>query len=252
MEEKVFIFISHSHKDLDKVRKVRNFLEKNCSEPILFFLKSRDDEDEITSLIKDEIDARIWFIYCDSKNARESRWVKKELDYVYETGKRNCTTIDLDSDFDSRGYLKEKTKRKLKKELKIFLYLQKLYISYSHHDFEVVKRVRDVLGKYEIVTMLVNELVASSDWIEGTNAAIDRSSALLYFLSDNSVNSFSSEIELKRAKENNKDVFVIYLDNRSTMLRSTIQYDYTIDVSTPESIEKGAVGLVYYLFDHIS
>ena len=139
-----------------------------------------------------------------------------------------------------------------KKELKIFLYLQRLYISYSHHDFEVVKRVRDVLGKYEIVTMLDNELVASSDWIEGTNAAIDRSSALLYFLSDNSANSFSSEIELKRAKENNKDVFVIYLDNHSTMLRSTIQYDYTIDVSTPESIEKGAVGLVYYLFDHIS
>ena len=87
MEEKVFIFISHSHRDLEKVRKIRNFLENNCSEPILFFLKSRDDEDEITSLIKDEIDARIWFIYCDSQNARESRWVKKELDednFIFE------------------------------------------------------------------------------------------------------------------------------------------------------------------------
>ena len=255
MEEKVFIFISHSHRDLEKVRKIRNFLENNCSEPILFFLKSRDDEDEITSLIKDEIDARIWFIYCDSQNARESRWVKKELDYVYETGKRNCTTIDLDADFDSKGYLRDRTKRKLRKELKKFLYLQRIYVSYSHRDTDVVSKVRKVLQKYEIITKCDAELLSGS-WIDETVKIIDHSSALIFFLSNNSANSLSTDFEIRRARESNKDVFVVYLDNHSTMLSdskySTMQYDYIIDVSTPKSIEKGAVGLVYYLFDHIS
>ena len=257
MEDKVFIFISHSHRDLEKVRKIRNFLERNSSEPLLFFLKSKDDDDEITSLIEEEIDARIWFIYCDSKNARESVWVNKELDYVYKTGKRNTTTIDLDCDFDKKGYLKESTKRRLRKELMKFIYLQHIYVSYSHQDSVVVDKIRKVLRKYEIVTSSDESLAPSMDWGVDLVHKIKRSSAILFFLSENSFNSYSYKTELQYAFANNKDVFVVYLKNGNSTLLNEIpvnmkQYTYTLDITTPTSIEKGAVGLVYYLFDHIS
>ncbi len=58
-EEKVYIFVSHSHKDIDKVRLVRNYLEEKGAEPILFFLKSVTDDNEVADLIKREIDARL-------------------------------------------------------------------------------------------------------------------------------------------------------------------------------------------------
>ena len=37
-EEKVYIFVSHSHRDIDKVRLVRNYLEEKGAEPIMCFL----------------------------------------------------------------------------------------------------------------------------------------------------------------------------------------------------------------------
>ncbi len=59
--ENKYIFISHSHADLSKVRLVRNTFEDRGYEPILFYLHSLSDENEITDLIKREIDARLWF-----------------------------------------------------------------------------------------------------------------------------------------------------------------------------------------------
>ena len=250
MEEKVFIFISHSHRDLDKVRRVRNFLEKNFSEPILFFLKSKDDEDEITSLIEEEIDARIWFIYCDSENARESNWVQKELDYVYKTGKRNCTTINLDTDFDSKGYLKASTKRRLKRELEKFLYLQRLTISCSHRDDAEIEKIRKILFKYGIATTIDKGLHAGDNWFDQSHKRIERASAVIFFFSENSLNSLAFRHEMQQAKEIHKDVFGVYLSYGMPICMEK-QLDFIIDVSNEKSLEKDAVGLVYYLFDHI-
>lgn len=257
MEEKVYIFISHSHRDIVKVRKIRNFLENNCSEPILFFLKSKDDDDEITSLIEEEIDARIWFIYCDSKNARDSIWVKKELDYVYKTGKRNTTTIDLDHGFDENGCLKESTKRKLKRELKKFIYLQHIYVSYSARDRDTVTKIRNVLAKYDITTTSDEALMVGFEFGAQVEQMIVRSSAMLFFLSSNSINSYSYKLELNRALSLNKDVFVVYLDDKSSTLLNEIpdslkEHTYTIDVSKSDDLEKESIGLVYYLFDQVS
>ena len=44
---KAWIFVSHSTKDLDKVRAVRDAIENIGGEPILFFLKCLSDHDEI-------------------------------------------------------------------------------------------------------------------------------------------------------------------------------------------------------------
>mgnify|MGYP000774152934 FL=1 len=68
-----WIFISHSHLDIDIVRRIRNKLEDRGFEPLMFFLKCLNDDNEIESLIKREINEREWFIYVESDNAANSR-----------------------------------------------------------------------------------------------------------------------------------------------------------------------------------
>lgn len=95
----IWVFLSHSNKDYEKVIKVRNLLEQNDFRPLMFFLKCLNDDDEIDDLIKREIDSRGRFILCDSKNARKSCWVKKEIEYI-KSKNRIYQTIDLDDPTD--------------------------------------------------------------------------------------------------------------------------------------------------------
>jgi len=51
--------VSHSHRDLEKVREIRNELERRGCNPLLFFLKCLDaDNALLPKLIQDEIKAR--------------------------------------------------------------------------------------------------------------------------------------------------------------------------------------------------
>ena len=47
-----YVFISHSHQDIRKVRQIRNAMEEAGFEPLCFYLKCLHDEDEIEGLIK--------------------------------------------------------------------------------------------------------------------------------------------------------------------------------------------------------
>ena len=76
------VFISHSHKDLSKVRLIRNSLEKRGFDPLCFYMQCLTDEDEIEGLLKREIDAREWFAFMESQNSMQSAWVRKERDYI--------------------------------------------------------------------------------------------------------------------------------------------------------------------------
>lgn len=74
-DSKIFVFLSHSHHDYEKVRVVRDLLENEGFRPLMFFLKclEKDEYKELTKiLIKWEIDNRKRFILCDSENAKES------------------------------------------------------------------------------------------------------------------------------------------------------------------------------------
>ena len=92
-----YVFISHSHQDIVKVRQIRNAMEEEGFEPLCFYLKCLSDEDEIEDLIKREIDAREWFVYIDSPNARASGWVRKEREYIASLGSKQIITIDLET-----------------------------------------------------------------------------------------------------------------------------------------------------------
>ena len=93
-----WIFISHSHLDIDIVRRIRNKLEDRGFEPLMFFLKCLNDDNEIESLIKREINEREWFIYVESDNAANSRWVKSEREYIAQLSGKKVFTIDINGD----------------------------------------------------------------------------------------------------------------------------------------------------------
>ena len=168
-EEKVYIFVSHSHRDIDKVRLVRNYLEEKGAEPILFFLKSVTDDNEVADLIKREIDARLWFLYCRSRNAENSNWVRTELDYVKKTGKKNFFEIDLDRDLSfaakeggaGAAALTEKVARRLDACIDDLKTLRRVFVSYSHYDAAVAEKLADGSN------LRADELTAShADWAE--------------------------------------------------------------------------------------
>jgi len=96
---KAWIFVSHSTKDLDKVRAVRNAIENIGGEPVLFFLKCLSDQDEIDELIKREIEARNFFLLCDSNNARSSKWVQEEVEHVHSLNRKRIEVINLYADW---------------------------------------------------------------------------------------------------------------------------------------------------------
>ena len=93
-----YVFISHSHQDIEKVREIRNAMEKAGFEPLCFYLKCLHDEDEIEDLIKREINAREWFVYIDSPNARASKWVTRERKYIESLNSKQIIFVDLEAE----------------------------------------------------------------------------------------------------------------------------------------------------------
>src|SRR5262249_6395388 len=73
-----WIFVSHSSEDLAHVRRVRNYMEEQGASPLLFHLRALQHPGEFWPLIKREIAARNFFLYCQSHAAAKSPWVKKE------------------------------------------------------------------------------------------------------------------------------------------------------------------------------
>ena len=52
IEEGFWVFVSHSTKDFERVRLVRNALEESGFRPILFYLKYLENETEVNDLLK--------------------------------------------------------------------------------------------------------------------------------------------------------------------------------------------------------
>lgn len=134
----IWVFLSHSHEDYEKVRKVRDMLEDQHMRPLMFFLKCLNDYDEIDSLIKREIDCRTRFILCDTEESRKSAWVQREVEYI-KSKDRNFDVIDLTvSDEESiRDQIAQ-----IKKKATIF-------ISFSSVEFPLAYKVFDRLSKYD-------------------------------------------------------------------------------------------------------
>lgn len=118
MKEKAngYFFISHSSMDIEKVRMIRNKIEEECGNPILFYLKcldhdtpTGDDEKELKSLISREIKARHRFILCKSKYTEPplcSEWIAWEKQEVKKMISDNLVQY-YEIDIENNNFLEE-------------------------------------------------------------------------------------------------------------------------------------------------
>jgi len=144
-----YIFLSHSHDDIEKVREIRNSLEKDGFEPLCFYLKCLDDDSEIEDLIKREIDAREWFIFIDSENSRKSKWVTLEREYITKTNRKKIITIDINDDKNIYENI-----QKIAHNLRVFM-------SYSFKDVELARRIKDKLEEKDYLVYFPSDNIPS-------------------------------------------------------------------------------------------
>jgi len=136
--DSVWIFISHSNKDLNQVRKIRDEFESKGLNPLLFFLKCLDDESEVDNLIKREIEARNWFVLCDSPNAQKSRWVQTEIEHIKNLPDKVYEVIDVTSKWNEQKFIIERLCKRVT-----------VYLAYSIKDEYTARLIRDSLIKNE-------------------------------------------------------------------------------------------------------
>ncbi|MCR4897957.1 MAG: toll/interleukin-1 receptor domain-containing protein [Acholeplasmatales bacterium] len=253
MDGKVYIFVSHSHFDIDKVRVIRNYLEDIGCEPILFFLKSKTDKNEITQLIKDEIDARLWFVYCQSENSKNSNWVATELKYIEETNKKNNFTIELNSAFDKYGVLLDSVKSEIRKHLNIIKNNQTVFISYSRKDAILVDRIKEYMNKLGInFKDSINVASLGENWMQSITNEIVSSEYFLVFITENSISSEWIKKEIDYAMSNNKKILPVVLDYNIFNKFNFEDYSYNLAQISSfffdiNNINKSCIDLMYYI-----
>ena len=136
-DNEIWVFLSHSNKDYEKVRQIRNLLEEQNLRPLMFFLQCLNDDDEINELIKREIDCRTRFILCDSEEARKSKWVQREVEYI-KSKDRMYETIDLSKSLDE-----------IKEDLQQFITKTRIFVSYNREEIALAKEFALRMSKYD-------------------------------------------------------------------------------------------------------
>lgn len=182
-----WIFLSHSTKDWDEVRRVRNLLEEKGHRPLVFFLKCLTEHSELDELIRREMEARTWFLLCDSKNARQSSWVQAEIKYIKGMHGKHHEEIDLNAPIKSQV---ERIDR-LCKRVTVFL-------SYAHIDLPYARRIKEALVSHDYSVWLdIEQLASGANWSQQITSALDAAverGFVLVLLSPRSVLSLARQI----------------------------------------------------------
>lgn len=244
----IWVFMSHSSKDYEKVCKVRNELEKRGFRPLMFFLKCLDDkknDKEVESLIFREIDSRARFILCDSDNAKASDWVKKEVEYI-QGKNRFFFTINLDLTEDPD---------KLASAILHFTKRATVILSYSHKDKKLVSQLKDMLQSHDFIVYDLLEQLSAEDYLSSElslsiKQIIDSGGYYIPLISNNFMRSEWCLAELKYAldalrKSGYRRVLPVQIERipfwgqLSRILSKTDVYDvFSNSVSLEESLER--------------
>ena len=202
-----WIFISHSSKDIEKIRSIRNEFEKWGQNPLAFHLKclntdTKENEEFLFDLIKKEIEARNWFVYCESESAQNSKYVQLEREYVDKLGKVQIWRLDL-----------SKSINEIMSEIKAICTRLHVFLSYVHKDYNVF--VLDLIAELKSKDFSVwdGELsTLDSSWGKTLNTAMTSISKAGFFLgliTDNSKDSEYFWKELAVAKQNNAEIIIL-------------------------------------------
>jgi hypothetical protein len=203
----IWVFLSHSHKDYEKVSLLRNLLEKEGYRPIMFYLKCLGDNSEIDNLIKREIDCRAYFILCDSDNSRHSTWVQEEEKYIKSKG-RVYEIIDIESGTNQ-----------IKAAISRFKHRTSAFISYSRRDSEMGRVVQDTLSANGYTTFIDKDNIlpgSLNNYIENAITKHSNEGFVIFLLSKHSIASQWCLKELQMALgdrgTNASSILVVSLD----------------------------------------
>ncbi len=234
-----WIFLSHSSHDIEKVRLVRNEFERLGHNPLAFHLKclSVDTEErkrELDNLIKREIDARDWFVFCNSPDAENSPYVRDEHAYIVNSGKEKVWSIDMTQDIDS-----------ILKKVKQICENIEVYVSYSHRDKNLVKPlIEELINRdYAVWTPDLN-LTVGEEWVSQITNAITRCAYKGFYLiviTEESLKSDFVKRELLFASSENATILPVVIGSPDisdafAYVLSPIQFIYA--EPTRESYEK--------------
>lgn len=202
-DKEIWIFLSHSNKDFQKVRLIRNYLEERSCRPLMFYLKCLSNDDEIDDLIKREIDCRTRFIICDSKNSQASKWVQSEVKYI-KSQQRSYETIDL-----------SKSDEEIKTQLDTLVKSTQIYLSYSRTDFELVNAVYSHICKYDIRCFFDAESLTSGNFQNQISHAVDMAKDfgfVVFFASKYSLSADFVVSELQYSIKKGAKTLILLLD----------------------------------------
>ena len=211
--EGAWIFLSHSTKDWSKVRKVRNLLEKKGHRPLVFFLKCLNDHSELDDLIRREIEARSWFLLCNSENAENSTWVQEEISYIKTLDNKYYQEINLNDSLEEQILQIER----LSKRINVFL-------SYSNEDKAYANRIRMALqdNDYSVWQDSVS-LEPGADWKQEITGAIDQAinrGFVLVLMSSKTMQSsfvnFEVQYAMEKASQSTRGVNILPVIMRDT------------------------------------
>lgn len=183
-----WIFVSHSVKDLHQVRRIRNEIESKGANPILFFLKQKVEDEQLKLFLRREIEARNFFILCDSENSRASDYVQLEVEHVQALPYVRRMTIDLAASWD------EQVRR-----IDALLGDAQVFLSYAHADRADVQPYIDFLisEDFSVFDPSINISMGSS-WQQVIQDAIAEAAnhgSLVLFLTQRSLQSKFLEAE---------------------------------------------------------
>ena len=205
-----WIFISHSSKDIEKIRLIRNEFEKWGQNPLAFHLKCLNTDTEqnekfLFDLIKKEIEARNWFVYCESESAQSSKYVQLEREYVEKVGKVQIWRLDLNKPIEE-----------IMSEIKAICKRLQVFISCSMKDRNgFVRELIDELSKKDF-SVWTNENVFQDSQLANSDNAISTIAKNGFFLSIITEENFKTQDiwkELEIAKQNSAIIIVLNFGN---------------------------------------
>lgn len=207
--QEIWIFLSHSSADFEKVRLIRNYLEEKSFRPLMFYLKCLDSDEETYNLITREIDVRTRFILCDSENARASEWVKREMDYITsKEPKRSYEIVDLSKPIEE-----------LKSQLDTYTNQTNIFISYAKSDKKMCEYICNRLRKYDLNVLCDYEFLdGGSDFADEIKKEIRHAANNGYFISVCSseyINSNYCLNEMQYAKSIGANIIPIAIDKNA-------------------------------------
>lgn len=212
-QKEIWIFLSHSSDDFDKVRKIRNYLEEKSYRPLMFYLKCLESDEEIYDLITREIDVRTRFILCDSENARGSDWVKREMDYIAnQDPPRSFLRIDLSQSDDI-----------IHRQLDSYVNQMNIYISCTRNHNDMFSKIRLRLNKYDLNVLPDPDSFESANYAYEIEKQISHAANNGYYVflySKDIVNSSFVANEFKLADKLGANVLLFTLDEESDKMCS--------------------------------